>query len=290
MRNAVHLPLINRIAAALGANTQLEVVVEGHTDSTGARSFNMHRSQRRARAAATHVESVTEWWFSMTEKISSVRISLSYGKRLHAIFLLAVLLFTAGCQTTYYAVWEKMGKEKRHLLKNNVEKAREEQAEASEQFATVVERIKAMYGFDGGELEDVYQKLSQDYRACEERADAVRDRIDKVERIAADLFREWESEIASIQNAKLKSKSRTSLRDTRSRFSRLQRSMATAEASMDPVLNNLRDYVLYLKHNLNAQAVSSLKKEVADIEAEVSSLIADMNRSIKEADAFVKTM
>jgi hypothetical protein len=68
MRNAVHLPLINRIAAALGANTQLEVVVEGHTDSTGARSFNMHRSQRRARAAATHVESVTEWWFSMTEK------------------------------------------------------------------------------------------------------------------------------------------------------------------------------------------------------------------------------
>jgi hypothetical protein len=48
--------------------------------------------------------------------------------------------------------------------------------------------------------------------------------------------------------------------------------------------------VLYLKHNLNAQAVSSLKKEVADIEAEVSSLIADMKRSIKEADAFVKTM
>jgi dsDNA-specific endonuclease/ATPase MutS2 len=183
-----------------------------------------------------------------------------------------------------------MGKEKRHLLKDNVEKAREEQAKASEQFATVVERIKAMYGFDGGELEDVYQKLSQDYQACQERADAVRDRIDKVERIAADLFKEWESEIASIQNAKLKSKSRTSLRDTHSRFSRLQRSMATAEASMDPVLYNLRDYVLYLKHNLNAQAVSSLKKEVADIEAEVSSLIADIDRSIKEADAFVKTM
>jgi hypothetical protein len=59
---------------------------------------------------------------------------------------------------------------------------------------------------------------------------------------------------------------------------------------MDPVLRNLRDYVLYLKHNLNAQAVSSLKNEVTDIETEVSSLIADMNRSIREADAFVKTM
>ena len=207
-----------------------------------------------------------------------------------AALMTAIFLFALGCQTTYYTVWEKMGKEKRHLLKDNVEQVREEQAEASEQFATVVERIKAMYGFDGGELEDVYAKLSEDYRACEERADAVRDRIDKVERIAADLFKEWESEIAVIENVKLKSKSRASLQDTRSRFARLQRSMARAESSMDPVLNNLRDYVLYLKHNLNSQAVSSLRKEVADIETEVSSLIQDMNRSIKEADAFVKTM
>ena len=204
--------------------------------------------------------------------------------------LMAALLTLAGCQTTYYAVWEKMGKEKRHLLKDNVEKAREEQSEASEQFATVVERIKSMYGFDGGELEDVYEKLSDDYEACEARADSVRERIDTVEQIAADLFDEWESEIASIENAKLRSKSQASLRDTRARFSRLQRSMSRAEASMDPVLVNLRDYVLYLKHNLNAQAVSSLRGEVADIEADVSSLIADMNRSIKEADAFVNSM
>ena len=90
--------------------------------------------------------------------------------------------------------------------------------------------------------------------------------------------------------ARRTSKSRASLKDTRSRFARLQRSMRGAEASMDPVLNNLRDYVLYLKHNLNAQAVSSLRKEGTDIETEVSSLIQDMNRSIKEADAFVKTM
>jgi ElaB/YqjD/DUF883 family membrane-anchored ribosome-binding protein len=153
-----------------------------------------------------------------------------------------------------------------------------------------VERIKAMYGFDGGELEAVYSKLSADFQACEERADAVRDRIDKVERIAADLFDEWASEIDTIENVKLRSKSRASLQDTRNRFSRLQRSMARAEASMGPVLNNLRDYVLYLKHNLNAQAVSSLRKEVADIETDVSSLVEDMNRSIKEADAFVKTI
>jgi ElaB/YqjD/DUF883 family membrane-anchored ribosome-binding protein len=212
------------------------------------------------------------------------------GAKHLAVMMTAALLFVAGCQTTYYAVWEKMGKEKRHLLKDNVEKARQEQAEASEEFATVVERIKAMYGFDGGELEDVYEKLSEDLRACEERAETVRDRIDKVERIAADLFQEWASEIATIENAKLQNKSRASLQDTRNRFARLQRAMARAEASMNPVLVNLRDYVLYLKHNLNAKAVSSLKDEVTNIETDVSALIADMNRSIQAADAFVKNM
>lgn len=206
------------------------------------------------------------------------------------VLLLAVSLFLVGCQTTYYALWEKMGKEKRHLLKDNVEKVREEQADAAEQFSSVVARIKAMYGFDGGDLETVYHQLSDDYAACENRAHVVRQRIDKVERIAADLFAEWEAEIGDIENASLKSRSQASLRDTRRRFARLQQSMAKAEASMAPVLINLRDYVLYLKHNLNAQAVGSLKKEVTDIEAEVSTLIADMNRSIKEADAFVKNM
>lgn len=153
-----------------------------------------------------------------------------------AVLMTALFLFSTGCQSTYYAVWEKMGKEKRHLLKNNVEKVREDQAAASEQFATVVERIKAMYGFDG-DLENIYTKLSQDYRACEERADAVRGRIDKVERIAADLFKEWESEITAIDNPEFRSKSRASLKDTRSRFARLQRAMTRAETSMDPVLS-----------------------------------------------------
>jgi hypothetical protein len=203
--------------------------------------------------------------------------------------LLTLLLFTS-CQTTYYTVWETLGKEKRHLLKENVEKARQDQVDASEQFTTVLENIKSMYGFDGGELEDVYNRLSEDYQDCEDRAEAVRDRMDKVERIAADLFEEWESEIAMIKNVDLQTKSKASLKDTRRRFARLQKSMEKAESSMDPVLSNFHDYVVYLKHNLNAQAISSLKSEVVDIEAEVASLVTEMNHSIKEADAFISSM
>ena len=57
---------------------------------------------------------------------------------------------------------------------------------------------------------------------------------------------------------------------------------------MKPVLQQLKDYVLYLKHNLNAQAIGALKQEADDIEVEVEKLIKDINTSIKEADAFLK--
>jgi hypothetical protein len=203
-----------------------------------------------------------------------------------AIILVSLLV---GCQTTYYAVWEQLGKEKRHLLEDQVEKAQSDQQAASEQFKEVLTRIKEMYGFEGGDLEEFYNKLKSDYEECEERADVVTTRIEKVEQIATDLFAEWEQEIDDISNSKLQSQSRQSLALTKRRYARLRVAMREAESSMKPVLTHLNDYVLYLKHNLNAQAVGALKEEVGDIENEVDRLIKDMSKSIKEADAFLKT-
>lgn len=202
----------------------------------------------------------------------------------------AALFFLTACQSTYYMLWENLGKEKRHLLKSNVEKAKEEQKQTSKQFQTVIEQIKEMYGFDGKQVEAFYAHLNEDYTECEERAEEVRDRIDSVERIAKDLFIEWEKEIEEIANPKLKADSKRSLEETRKRYERLHVAMVKAEESMAPVLRDLKDYVLYLKHNLNALAVTSLKEEVQSIDIQVKSLIEKMNRSINEADSFLKTI
>jgi F0F1-type ATP synthase membrane subunit b/b' len=207
--------------------------------------------------------------------------------------VLAFILFSVincGCQRTYYAVWEKLGKEKRHLLRDQVEKARSDQQEASEQFKDVLNRIKQMYGFEGGEIEEFYNRLKSDYEESERRAEALVARIKKVEQIATDLFREWEGEIAEINNEGLKLKSKKSLKATEERFARLRLAMTKAESSMEPVLKRLKDYVLYLKHNLNAQAIGALKREAGDIEMEVGRLINDMGKSIDEADRFLQSL
>lgn len=212
-------------------------------------------------------------------------------KPLHLILAASILgiVFLSGCQTAYYAVWEKLGKEKRHLLRDNVEAASKEQMKASESFKDVLTRMKEMYGFEGGDLEKVYNRLRSDYEDSEARANDVHKRVATVEQIAADLFREWQTEINEMKNQKLKSQSAKSLGEAKKQYVRLHDSMVKAESRMDPVLAQLKDNVLYLKHNLNAQAVGALKKEAGSIQIEIDRLIKDMQASITEADHFLKT-
>ena len=199
-----------------------------------------------------------------------------------------VVVFIGGCRSTYYAMWESLGKEKRHLLRDEVEQAREDQAAASEDFKDALTRVRELTGFQGGELENVYLQLKDDYDDCEQRAAIIDERIANVEQIAADLFAEWETEIGQMSNATFRASSRRSLARTRERYNQLQRAMVRARERMDPVLIRLRDYVLYLKHNLNAQAVGALGAEMGHIEADVDVLIRDIERSIQAADTFLK--
>jgi hypothetical protein len=66
--------------------------------------------------------------------------------------------------------------------------------------------------------------------------------------------------------------------------------MKRAEKKIAPVLSAFRDQVLFLKHNLNAQAVASLQGELVSIESDVASLIREMEASINEADSFIQSL
>lgn len=202
--------------------------------------------------------------------------------------LLAVTLVS--CSSAYYAAWEQLGFQKRHLLKKAVAAARDEQKEAGEQFKDALTRLKELYGFEGGKLESTYNALKRDYDSSIDRAERVRKRIRDVEKVSSDLFEEWEKEIKLISSERLKDDSRAQLRDTRRRYDELHTALKRAERSMEPVLTRFRDHVLYLKHNLNAQALGALKTEANAIQNEIGKLISEMNRSVAEANAFIKAM
>ena len=204
--------------------------------------------------------------------------------------LLALVVLGPGCRSTYYSTMEKFGVYKRDLLKKRVVAARDEQKEASQQFKDAMTRLKELYGFQGGDLEKTYDALNRDYDLSAAKADDVHKRIRDVETVAEDMFKEWEGEIKEISSETLRANSRKQLQETRRRYDDLHAALKQAEKSMDPVLTAFHDHVLYLKHNLNAQAIASLKGEAVSIQADIAKLIAEMNASIAHTDQFIKQM
>jgi hypothetical protein len=119
---------------------------------------------------------------------------------------------------------------------------------------------------------------------------SVHKRVQDVETVAGDLFVEWEKENGQIETEGLRQISCQQLADTRQRYDQMLSALKKAEQSMDPVLHKFHDYVLTLKHTLNAQAIASLGGESAKIQADVARLIDEMNASIAPADEFVRQM
>ncbi|MDT8421849.1 MAG: DUF2959 domain-containing protein [Desulfuromonadales bacterium] len=203
------------------------------------------------------------------------------------LFILSAVLVVTACSSAQYAVMEKFGVHKREILVDRVEDARDSQKEAKDQFASALEEFSAVLSFQGGDLEKKYNKLNNVLEKSEERAGEVSERIDKVEDVADALFDEWQEEIKLYSSDRLKRSSAQKLKATRDHYAKLMAAMRRAEAKIKPVLDPLRDQVLYLKHNLNARAIASLQGELGRVESDVVKLLREMDAAIREADLFI---
>ncbi len=206
------------------------------------------------------------------------------------LLIVAFTILAGGCQQAYIAAAESMGYQKREMLVDRVQNARDEQTDARKEFTSTLDQLMALSGAQPGELEKVYDRLKKSLSRSEKKARAVRERIGKVDVVANALFSEWTAELDQYSNPSLRRASEQQLDATRTRYDELIGAMRTAESKMDPVLVAFREQVLFLKHQLNARAIASLETSASQLESEVAALIAEMDESIREANAFIDSM
>lgn len=204
--------------------------------------------------------------------------------------IVMILALTAGCQSTYYSAMEKVGIHKRDIMVDRIEDTQVAQEQAQKQFQSALEQFQSVVNFAGGNLEVAYKDLNAEYEDSLAAAEKVRSRIDGVKNVSEALFDEWENELKLYTNASLRRSSEQKLQDTQRQYRRMMASLEKAEQRMQPVLDAFRDQVLYLKHNLNAQAISALKGEFDTIKADIDRLISDMQASIDQSRQFVNAL
>ena len=208
----------------------------------------------------------------------------------NVILPVLLLMSLAACESTYYNTMERLGVHKREILVDRIAEAQAAQQEGQEQFRDALEQFRSVINFDGGDLQQLYDRLNAEFEDSERVATLIRDRIASVESVAEALFDEWEDELDDYTNQTLRRDSEQQLRTTRTRYSRVIAAMNRAETTLDPVLDSLRDNVLYLKHNLNARAVASLRGELDNINTDVERLLEAMQQAIAESDRFIAEM
>jgi len=200
------------------------------------------------------------------------------------IALLGIGYFVTGDPSTSV---DWMWKEPRDLLVDRVAAARDSQHAAADQFQDALTEFKSVIGLQENDLERQYKKLNSAHKRSKAAADDISKRVDRVVSASNRLLDEWREELDDYNDPNLRRIAEQQFDQTREHASRLIASMRQTEDRMQPVLALFQDQVLYLKHNLNLSAIAALEGEATTIETNVDVLIADMNRSIAEADAFI---
>lgn len=206
------------------------------------------------------------------------------------LLLVTFVVLLAGCESTYYSAMESMGSHKRDILVDRIEDTQEAQQETQQQFKDALDQYRSVVDFDGGDLQSMYEKLNAEFEDSEDAAEDIREHIESVEHVADALFEEWSEELKLYSSSKLRREGESKLKATKRQYAQMLKAMHKAQDSTEPVLNSMRDQVLYLKHSLNAQAIAAIKGELATIDSNVTKLINDMQVSIDEANRFIANM
>lgn len=214
-----------------------------------------------------------------------IKFSRRYG-----IAILSGVILLAGCTRTYYKAMATFGKEKRDILVSRVKDSKKDQQQAKEQIKTTMEKFQELTGFQGGTLEKNYKELNSQYEKAADSANKLHERIGSIDQVSSDMFKEWQKEIDGMENRKLKQQSADMLRQSRLQEAGYIKSMRQTEARMTPVLKAFQDQVTFLKHNLNARAIGSLKGTSARISTDVDVLMTQMDGSMAQADALINSL
>jgi ATP-dependent protease HslVU (ClpYQ) peptidase subunit len=210
--------------------------------------------------------------------------------RLSILALLTTVLILAGCTRTYDTTAELFGKKKKDVLVDRIVAARNAQFDARDQFAAALDQLLSVAGYKGTSLEDEYSALNSQYNRCRSQTNNVESRLADARRAARSLFHQWENELDQYSSAVVRRSSEEKLKDMQMRYENVVYALEKARDKLYPALTALKDQVLLVRHNLNAQTALSSGEEMAIAEKEISALLQEIDRATADADSFVRQM
>jgi hypothetical protein len=195
-----------------------------------------------------------------------------------------------GCKSspTYVKAMDVVGFEKREMLKERLQEARDSQVEAKQQLQTALYTLRRFESVPAAEVSDFHDDLKGEVDKAKEEIDDLNGDIAAVETVAKEMFTDWEDELASYESAELRQKSAEELRETRRNYSTMIEQLRETQRKLSAVVPALEDQVLYVEHSINAGEKPAESDKLDDVREQISTLIEELEGSIDRTQRFIE--
>jgi hypothetical protein len=204
---------------------------------------------------------------------------MSHRRPWRGVAVLAVLALaaTAGAQS------DEGVKQVERLVKasGNTVKA---VADTKLQLVKTLDIYNALMADDAKDRKKLYNSLQKEMENTEKRRATIGEVAATMSAEADTLFKQWTDSAAAIENADLRKKSEERLAATKASYAEIGTVGQKASDLYGPFMKDLQDQVTFLGHDLNAEAVASLKPEAAKINEAASKLIQSIDDTITTAN------
>ena len=152
------------------------------------------------------------------------------------------------------------------------------------QLQKTMEAYNAVLAPDVKDRRDAYKKLQKEVATTEKKRAMVSTRNGEMNVEAGRLFKNWEGSTAAIQDPALRQRSQERLAVAKKRYSEIQANGQGAASLYTPFMKALQDQVTYLGHDLNPEAVATLKPEADKLNAQAKELYSAIDKTTAAAN------
>jgi hypothetical protein len=157
-------------------------------------------------------------------------------------------------------------------------------AETKMQLQKTMDVYNTLMSDDVKNMKGNYKKLQSEMESTEKKRGEIKQRADEMNAEATALFKSWADSTAAIENADLRKRSEERLDKTKASFAEIGTVGQKASDLYGPFMKTLEDQVTYLGHDLNAQAVESLKGDAAKVNQKAQDLMKSIDETITVAN------
>jgi ElaB/YqjD/DUF883 family membrane-anchored ribosome-binding protein len=152
------------------------------------------------------------------------------------------------------------------------------------QLKKTMDVYNSLFAEDAKDRKKIYKGIQKEMETADKRRAKIDEEAAKMSAEADTLFQSWADSIAAIENPDLRKRSEERLEATKESYAEIGTVGQKAADLYGPFMKALQDQVTYLGHDLNPEAVASLKPDADKLNERAEKLIQSIDDTITTAN------